>query len=168
MFFEGFLAGNVKFNSLDEIITFIYNVITEKPNRKYDDSIILDRNITREECFYKLMNNVDPLIWVPTEKQMMLVWERLQGLSNEDINRIYYKNNLYTFCELQPIKDLLIKILCSLDKPFMNANEPPKQIEDDLNILKDLIMEYVYYPHIFIDKLDRIEYMQRDAVAIVD
>ncbi len=168
MLFESFLGNNVKFNSLNEIIQFIHNVVNEKESRKLDDSLILDRNITREECFYKLMNNVDPLIWIPTEKQMELVWARIESLSNEDINRVYYKNNLYMFCELQPIKDLIVKILSKLNKPFMNPNEPPEIIKDDLDMLVSFLKEYVYYPHIYIDKLDRIEYMQRDIVCITD
>lgn len=168
MLFESLLANNVKFNSLNEIITFITNIVHEKPNRKLDDRIILDRNITREECFYQIMNTVDPLIWIPTEKEMMLVWERLCGLSQEDINRIYYKNNLYTFCDLPVITNLITKILCSLDGPFMNPNKPPKNIKDDLDTLVLIIKEYVYYGHPYIDKLDRIEYMQRDVVAVSD
>ena len=50
----------------------------------------------------------------------------------------------------------------------MNPNEPPEIIKEDLGLLSDLIKEYVYYPHFYIDKLDRIEYMQRDIVAITD
>jgi len=168
MLFESLLANNVKFNSLNEIIIFIHNVIHEKQDRKLDDNQILDRDITREECFYKLLNTVDPLIWIPTEVQMKLLWERLEGVSQEDINRIYYKNNLYTFCELPVLRDLIVKMLKSLKEPFMDPNSPPDEIKDDLEILVTLIKEYVYYPHIYIDKLDRIEYMQRDIVAISD
>ena len=152
MLFESLLANNVKFNSLNEIIIFIHNVIHEKQDRKLDDNQILDRNITREECFYKLLNTVDPLIWIPTEVQMKLLWERLEGVSQEDINRIYYKNNLYTFCELPVLKDLIVKILKSLKEPFMDPNSPPDEIKNDLEILVTLIKEYVYYPHIYIDK----------------
>ena len=168
MLFESLLANNVKFNSLNEVITFIHNVEHERPKRKFIDRAILDRNITLEECFYQLMTTVDPTIWIPTNDEMNRVWEYLRGLSNEDINRIYYKNNLYTFCDLPVVQDLLIKILGELDAPFMDPNKPPKNIKDDLDALVELIKEYVYYPHFYIDKLDRIEYMQRDVVAICD
>ena len=168
MFFEAFLSNNVKFNSLDEIITYIHNICEEKPNRKYDDTIVINKNISRAECFNAIMSNVDPIVWIPTEKQMTLVWERLLFLPQEDLNRIYYKNNLYSFCGLEYVKNLIIKILASLEAPFMNPNKPPEKIVDDLNYLTSLLEEYVYYPHIYIDKLDRAEYMQRDSVIIVD
>lgn len=168
MLFESLLSNNVKFNNLNEVITFINNVEHEKPNRKFIDNSILDRNITLEECFFKVMNTADMMIWIPTEKEMSLVWDYLEGLSQEDINRIYYKNNLYTFCELPIINDLIIKILKLLNVPFMSPNEPPEIIKDDLDILVTLIKEYVYYPHFYIDKLDRIEYMQRDIVCVSD
>ena len=68
MLFEAFLGGNSKFNSLNEVITFIHNVVSEKNERKLLDEYILDRNITRAECFYKLLNDADLMIWVPSEK----------------------------------------------------------------------------------------------------
>ena len=168
MLFESLLSNNVKFNNLNEIITFINNIEHEKPKRKLLDEAILDRSITLEECFFKIMNTVDMMMWVPTEKEMSLVWEYLCGLSQEDINRIYYKNNLYTFCDLPIVSGLLVKILSLLEEPFMNPNKPPKSIKDDLDTLVELIKEYVYYQHFYIDKLDRIEYMQRDIVCVSD
>lgn len=168
MLFEALLSNNVKFNNLNEIITFINNIEHEKPKRKLLDEAILDRSVTLEECFFKIMNTVDMMMWVPTEKEMSLVWEYLCGLSQEDINRIYYKNNLYTFCDLPIVSGLLVKILSLLEEPFMNPNKPPKSIKDDLDTLVELIKEYVYYQHFYIDKLDRIEYMQRDIVCVSD
>lgn len=168
MLFESFLANNIKFNNLNELITFINNVEHEKPNRKLIDGYILDRNITLEECFFKLMNTADMMIWIPTEDEMARVWEYLQGLTQEDINRLYYKNNLYSFAELPIVSDLIIKILCEINEPFMDPNKPPKNIKEDLDILVEMMKEYVYYPHFYIDKLDRIEYMQRDIVCVSD
>lgn len=168
MLFESFLANNVKFNNLNELITFINNVEHEKPKRKLIDSYILDRNITLEECFFKLMNTADMMIWTPTDDEMARVWEYLQGLSQEDLNRLYYKNNLYSFAEFPIVSDLIIKILRELEEPFMDPNEPPKKIKADLDVLVQMMKEYVYYPHFYIDKLDRIEYMQRDIVVVSD
>lgn len=168
MLFESLLANNIKFNNLNEIITFINNVEHEKPNRRLLDDYILDRDITLEECFYKIMNTADMMIWVPNEDEMARVWEYLRGLDQEDLNRLYYKNNLYSFVDLSVVTDLVIKILSELQEPFMDPNKPPKDIKEDLNTLVEMIKEYVYYPHFYIDKLDRIEYMQRDIVAICD
>ena len=181
MLFESLLANNVKFNNLIEVITFINNVEHEKPKRKLIDDYILDRNITLEECFFKLMNTADMMLWIPTDEEMARVWEYLQGLTQEDLNRLYYKNNLYSFADLPVVSDLIVKILKSLGGPpefdengklinniFMDPNKPPKRIKEDLDTLVELIKEYVYYPHFYIDKLDRIEYMQRDIVAICD
>ena len=168
MLFESLLANNIKFNNLNEIITFINNVEHEKPNRRLLDDYIIDRDITLEECFYKIMNTADMMIWVPNEDEMARVWEYLRGLDQEDLNRLYYKNNLYSFVDLSVVTDLVIKILSELQEPFMDPNKPPKDIKEDLDTLVEMIKEYVYYPHFYIDKLDRIEYMQRDIVAICD
>ena len=168
MLFESLLANNVKFNNLDEIITFIHNVISETPKRMFDDSQILTENKTIEEVFYKVSNTIDMIIWMPTDKQLSLLWDYICTLSQEDLNRVYYKNNLYAFCDLPVITNLITNILKELEEPFINPNEPPEYIKEELDILVSFIKEYVYYPHFYIDKLDRVEYMQRDIVIICD
>lgn len=168
MLFESLLSNNVKFNNLEELITFIHNVEHEKHERNLSDYMILDRDISIEECFFKLLNTADMFIWVPTDQEMALVWDYLLGLPQEDINRLYYKNNLYEFCNNECVSDLIIRILCTLESGFMDPNDAPKEVESLLGTLVVLIKEYVYYHYFYIDKLDRIEYMQRDIVCISD
>lgn len=168
MLFESLLANNVKFNSINEIIMFINNTKSESDSRKYNDYNILDKNISVVDCFIKIMDTVDLSVWAPSEDEMARVFEYIASLSQEDLNRVYYKNNLYEFFDNTFMSNLLNDTLETLENPFMNPNDPPSEIKSKLDNLVDLVKEYVYYGHFYVDKLDRIDYMQRDVVAICD
>lgn len=173
LFFEMFLSNNVNFASLDEIITYIYNVISEKPNRKYDDRILLDKNISREECFSKIIYSCGDfregsVKWIPTYDDMDTIWRILNSLSQEDINRLYYKNNLIAFVDNSSITRAIIYILEKLNEPFMNPNEAPEEIKVEMETLTDLMREYVYYRYPIFDKLDKRDTMIMNICAISD
>lgn len=173
LFFEGFLGNNVKFSSLDEVITFIYNVIEEKPSRQYDDHIILNRQITAEECFAKIVLNIGDFRkgmfkWLPDETDLDIIWSIISQLGREDLNRLFYKNNLYSFMENNSMIELLISILKNLKEPFLNCNKPPKEIKDELNTMLDVLKEYVYYKHHYIDRIDRESNMIKQIALISD
>lgn len=173
LFFEMFLSNNVKFGSFDEIITYIYHVISEKNTRKYNDRIILDRNVSREECFAKIIYTCGDIIegrvkWLPSDKEMDIIWRILLSLPQEDINRLYYKNNLIAFADNSSITRAIIYILESLKSPFMNPNEPPEEIKVELETLTDLMREYVYYRYPIFDKIDKRDSMIMNVCAISD
>jgi len=163
--FEMFLANNVLFGSLDEIVTYIDNVCQE--HRKYDDRLILDENITHAECFYKLMTT-SGFNYIPSEEDMDIVWGIICNLTQQDLNRLYYKNNLFSFMENKSMERALIYILSKLESPFLDPNKPPKEISVELDELNDIIMEYVYYSHQIIDRLDRYDNMIRKVCIITD
>lgn len=165
LLFESFLSNNVEFGSVNEVITFIHNVIKEE--RTYDDNLILDRDISKEECFFHIMSTCG-FYWVPTEEEMQTVWEIVNRLSQQDVNRLFYKNNLYHFCDNKVITNAIEYILCKLDKPFLNPNKPPKEISVELDELLGLMKEYVYYGHQYIDRIDRTENMIRKTSIITD
>ena len=173
LFFEMFLSNNVKFASLDEIITYIYHVISEKPFRKYNDIDLLDRNITREECFAKIIYTCGDfrngkIKWIPTNDDMDVIWRILNSLSQEDINRLYYKNNLIAFVDNSSITRAIIYIIEKLNAPFMNPNKPPEEIKVEMDTLTDLMREYVYYRYPIFDKLDKRDTMIMNVCAISD
>lgn len=173
MFFEMFLSNNVRFGSLDEIITFVYNVTGEKKNRKYKDSMILDRNITIEECFEKIIYSCGDfrrgeIKWVPSVNELDIVWTILNRLDQEDLNRLYYKNNLIAFMDNQSMTNALIYILKSLKIPYLDPNEVPDEVSIELETLTDILEEYVFYNYQIIDRIDRNVYMVKNICAISD
>ena len=173
MFFEMFLSNNVKFASLEEVFTFINNVKREKLNRQYDDKLILDRNITPEECFAKLILTTGDfrkgmIKWIPDEKDMELIWLAVNRLSQEDINRIYYKNNLYEFFNNKSMTRAIRIIMQKMDTPFLNPNETPECIKVELETLLSLVKEYVFYNYQIIDRIDRNKHMIKNVAIISD
>lgn len=167
MLFESLLANNVKFGSLDEIITFIDNVTNEKDRREYKDYNIIDKDIERGHCFLKIMSSCG-YEWVPTPDDSIMIHDIISRLSQEDVNRLYYKNNMFDFCDNKVISNMIIGMLSKLTLPFLDPNHPPKVIQGDLDILIGIIKEYVYYEYQIIDKLDRVRTMTRDVVLITD
>lgn len=166
LLFEMFLANNVKFGSLNEVITFIDNVI-HKEERKYNDNIILDENITVSECFYKLMSTCG-FHYIPSHSDLLIVWEILCKLKQEDLNRLFYKNNLYSFMDNTSMSKAIIYLLQSLQGPFLNPNKAPKEIQVELDEFCDILMEYVYYPHQIIDRMDHYRTMDRSVSIVTD
>ena len=173
LFFESFLSNNVKFGSLDEVINFIFNVVDEKSERKFSDDGILDRDISAEECFAKIVYTIGDfrcgkIKWVPDENDLDIIWNIISNLDQEDINRLYYKNNFVAFVNNKSITKAITQILSMLKTPFLNPNKPPVEIKVELDTLQELFAEYVYYHHQIIDKVDRNVNMIKNVTAISD
>ena len=165
LFFESFLNNNVPFGSMNELVTFIHNVIKEE--RFYSDADILDENITIEECFYKLMASTG-WGWIPSEEEMEIIWNMITQLGQEDINRLFYKNNLFHFVDNSRVKNAILNFLCKLDKPYMDPNAIPEEAKEELEVVYDLMREYVYYQYQIIDRLDKMYYLIRSNSIIQD
>lgn len=173
MFFEGFLANNVKFCSLNEVLHYIKMICYERPERKFKDSDILDRNISVDECFAKIILSIGDYKfgrykWIPDFEDMDIIYNTLRNLDQEDINRIYYKNNIYDFLDNKSMTRALVYIIKSLQTPYMACNDVPEEIKVELDILQDFLREYVYYKHLWMDRIDRCDNMKKKVCAISD
>ena len=173
LFFESFLSNNVKFGSLEEVVHFIDCVCSERPNRRYDDRRILNRNISVEECFVKIVTTCGDwrkgkIKWVPDYDDLDIIYKTLVSLDQEDINRIFYKNNLYAFLDNVVIMNGILYILKSLKTPYLSPNEVPTEIKVELDTLQDFFREYVYYPHMYVDRIDRCANMIKNIAVISD
>lgn len=165
MFFESFLSNNIKFGSINEVMLFINNVCSEK--RKYKDSLLLDKPVTIANCFAKIIDSCG-YRWIPNDEEMEVIWQTIQNLSQEDLNRVYYKNNLYEFLSNESMKKAIILIMKSLEKPFFNPLKVPKEIEPQLFEFASILKEYVYYDKMIIDRIDRYQTIMKSTIMISD
>lgn len=166
LFFESFLANNVQFGSLNEVLEFINHIRHE--SRQYRDCDLLDKNISVEDCFAKIILTCGYRFWYPSEEEMDIIWRVLNNLGPIDINRIYYKNNLYEFMSNTSMKKALKYIMKKLEKPYFNPLDVPKEIEDELIELSSIITEYVYYGKMYIDRIDRCDSMIKKTIMVSD
>ena len=167
LLFESFLANNVKFGSLDQVLLFISNVKKERQERKYDYRQYVDQYITVNDCFAKLVLSCG-WRWVPNEQELEIIYHTVQNLGYEDLLRVYYKNNLYEFMENKAIKDMLVDLMASLEKPYLNPLECPDEIREKIDLFANILKEFVYYGYMYIDRIDRTMNMIKDVTMISD
>lgn len=167
MQWEMFLANNVQFGSLNEVMQFIDNIVQERKERKYNDFEILDEQVRVVDCFAKVILTCG-YRWIPTESEMEIIWRTLNNLSQEDINRIYYKNNLYEFMSNKKVFNIVRTILRKLKSPLFNSLDIPEEISKEIKLLSDLMMEYIYYRYMIIDRTDRCDNMIKAVTMVSD
>lgn len=168
MLFEATMANNVKFLSLNDVVTFINNVRRE-PIMNYPDEIIIDRDkyVNVEECFFKIIYSCG-FYWVPTEKEMTIIWDMLNQCNQHELNKLFYKNNLFWFVDNSVVMNKIISILSTLDVPFIDPNKPPECIKGLMDEFYDMIYEWVYYDKQYMDRIDRTENMYRCVSMLTD
>lgn len=168
LFFEMFLADNVKFGSLNEVLEFIDHIVTEKHERKFNDYDILDDpQVLVEDVFSKIILECG-YRWVPNEEEMDIIWRVLNNLSREDLSRVYYKNNLYEFASNKFVLNLVTGMIKKLKRPMYNSLKVPEEIQYDIKLFSDLLYEYVYYHYMFIDRTDRCDNMIKSVTMVSD
>ena len=167
LLFEAFLANNVKFGSLDQVIAFIDNVAEERFERQFNTHDILDHIPTVDEVFLKIVNTCG-FEWIPTRKQLSIIKNYLYRQDSETLTRVFYKNNLYGFMEnIVPTK-AMEAILSGLKSPLMDPNKPNKEIKVEIDLLKDLLKEFVYYKYQYCDRIDRMDNMIKSVCVLSD
>ncbi len=155
--FEGFMGDNLVINSVDEIINFIKNVLSEGIT---DEEYILD-DIIPEEIINRFEKNLRHSV------DMTPVRKILSNLSQEELNIIYYKNNLYPFMKLPKIRKILQYIFSNV-KEFRDPNDVPKCIEKEINFLWSLTRKYVAYEHPIFERVQRAKTDIRNTVVVTD
>lgn len=162
--FEMFLANNVPFESLNELVQFIKNTLDDGCNM-HDG--FLDHQALLEETFFKVMTSCG-FNYIPSEKDMEIVWNMMSQLGQAELNRLYYRNNLYEFCSNQYVINLIVAILCKLESQWGDSTKVPDEVKPEVAQLLELFREYVFYGHQIIDRTDKMDRLIRSVSIIQD
>lgn len=161
MAFEAFLTNSVKFKSLDQLITFLGNVLVKddknlsvKGLKIYDDKDMIFNRLKNQIVNYK-------------ESYTPILKRFLMYRTPEELTRIYYVNNLFALIENPIIMNRLIRIY-DVTKSFRNPNDVPENIQDDLMFIWEYCDEFVFYNHSYSEQINRLKHDVRSTVILID
>jgi len=88
-------------------------------------------------------------------------------LSQDELNKLYYKNNLFEFCRNKKISSLLNKIFTLTDE-YIVPDKPPEDIVKYLDKLWEYLSIYVVYNYVDAEKISRLKNDIRHTVTTVN
>ena len=154
---EEFLSNNVPFSDTDDALTFISNTINDEC--KFNIMDYLDEPVSKDTLMKYLLDHVKEGV----ELDEKIISDIIDGLSPEMINRLYYKNQILKLVKNSWFKDKLNKM-----SEFVYAEQPAKEMEEDLNEFKDKIIQFCYYDHLFEDRYKRSMKDKRKSIITID
>jgi len=163
MSFESFFADNLQFNTIDDVYIYINNIKREK--RNFKDSVCLSKQISASKLEKRILDMFESKSADKINKNELS--GIISNLSKKDINRIYYKNNLYEFCKNEKVLDKIFEIMGKVDT-FRNPNEVPEEIKADLEELWSWMKEFVFYNYTIFDHTSKVKEMKRKTVVVVN
>ena len=162
--FENLLADNVKFFSVDEFYTFVYNIITEEDEWHYDTLSVIPIVPSKEEFVERFRRKFGH----ESLFNELQIENCYVGLTDIQRIRVYYKANLEEFLRFPKPRTLMTKIAYMEDVKFIDPNDIPKELDKPVHKLVDLIIEFVGYKYGVFRYEDRTKYQPRAVTPIMD
>lgn len=157
--FEYFLSNNNPFYDMNDCLQFISNVL--KDPKTMDGSFL--ENQDRE----KVIDYICTLFFNKRDCKREIISTVIYGCTQDEVNRIYYKNNIYEFVKLKPI-DKIIRYIFDNVNIFQDPNKVPKEIQEPLHQLWEYLDEFVAYRSFAFDRIERLKTKERHTVTTID
>lgn len=169
---ENFLADYVKFWNMDEFYNFMYNIIHEQGEWKFDTFKTITNIPTKEQWVKRFKNKFLHQSLMDSDK----ICAAYDSMSDELRVRTYYKCNIYEFLTNWRPKVLLTRLMAtpvvykkdSSQKHFIDPNSIPDSWEEPLHIISDMVYEFVGYKYGQFRYEDRTKYMKKAVTPVSD
>lgn len=135
--FEKFIANNMFFWEVRDVLIYINNIVNEEYKK---DDIKFAQTKSVDFLVDYLTSKMDKV----TDKDRNIIRRMLNNIDKKYYNRIYYKNNFNKFMEESNVMERYFNKVLGLEN-FLDANEPPKEIEEDLNELWSVLEDHLLY-----------------------
>ena len=168
MGFEAFLSNNSVFVEENEVLRFIDFTVSEADERYRLDSKLFDLFDTPDSnvLIKKVLNNCKFEI---SREFYQTLLQIISNLTSYEKILLFYKNNLYEFCDTPVMKEALIKIHTIVDNLLV---PDVSQLSDDAKQLVDFIWNMMYafviFDHPVYDKVRKNKYTYKKSVAYQD
>lgn len=159
---ESFIGGKIFFMNINEIQAYIFNICNE--NYKHYDDISINLMINPKDVLDRLVGFVEEDY---TEDEYNKILDFLDKLEQNELNKIYFKNNLFGLLDHTNVYQKYFKDLLGLED-FLDPNEPPERIKEDLDYLYSLLKDFVIYDYQDYHRAYRMNYKNRESVLTIN
>ena len=156
--FEGFMTGNIRFFSFDEVLKYIDNIDREPLH----EISIRQKKTTPETVATWLKRHCE---FEFTEDHDAYLDAVLGGMNKYQLERLFLKNNLFAMLGTPTIKELFEQCF---DRSFMNSDKPTEANKEAIETLNEYFEYFLSYPYQWDDKERHIADMRRKCVIISD
>jgi len=167
--FEQFLDDNWAFECWGDVFEFVQASLDK--DSSYEIELSTDINVSdiHERLTRKLPEGLHPSEGEEILSQMSARLQTLlESLDDDQLARLYYRNNLYAFLVESDVSDLLVEIL-GYDIPSGNPGEvDDPTLKKNLDTLWAVVNDYVVLLTFHQDRMDFCEHSEKRSVLVVD
>ena len=163
--FEMLLSNNVKYNNMNELLIFLGRIVKDHDKEEGNILKVIDKDKVKstQEVYDYVKSEIVTFKLNKDEKDILKAF--LKKCNKEEINRIYYTNNLYKFLDNE-ICGKLIHELIQAD--VLNPNKISDELKETVNKLWELIRKYVCYNYNILNRAERCLTMTRKSILTID
>lgn len=160
MGFENFLTDNIALPNFDDLCNYIINIC----NEHVDEEFVLECDVTHEMVIERLKGKCT---FAFSEIQESYLENFVEGIeSPSQLQKLYFKNNLFGFLNIPSIKEFFAENL--VHDNFSDVNSPPEDLIETLDDINDWLNYFVYYTYQVQDKYEKVNKLKRRTVLLTD
>jgi hypothetical protein len=159
MHFEQFFSGNVPFYDLSEAMLFIHRCMEIPTQWSWPGDLVLEPAGVATHLVHRIKGEVP-------ENAKEVLTKMMEGMDNDQLTRIYFRNNLFAFLREEWVMGVVSTIIDSGET--VNPDDPSEAVKPLLDDLWGYLVEWVFYPWVPDNKAERCMTDSRRVVVISD